>query len=331
MASPVDLETVSANGLEFACHSEGDGPLVLLLHGFPDTARSWDATRRVLAENGFRAVSPYMRGYDPTAIPKRDTDARTLAEDTVGLLEALSDEPAFLVGHDWGAMAAYGGATLSPGRVRKLVTIAIPHPAALRPTPGRLWAFRHFIQNKLPGAARRFARNDFAGLRNIYKRWSPLWDPSDEEFADVVRCFSSPDSLDAAFGYYRALSFVVPKFLLEKISVDTVVFWGQSDALAFEADYHYAARRFTADYQLESLPGGHFMHREHRAPDCRLELAQDRVACEDDFGDRISACGIGWRSVGHVHHHPEPEVDPGVVVAGDVVGVHDEHFMCGRS
>ena len=189
---------VQANALRFACLTEGEGPLVLLLHGFPDTAHTWDAVRPAIAARGYRAVSPFMRGYDPTEIPEKDADQETLAHDAIGLIEALGAREAIVVAHDWGATAGYGAAALAPERVTKLVTIAIPHPGSVSPTPGRVWALRHFMAYKLPGAADRFANDDFAALPAIYRRWSPAWSPPPEEFADVRACFANRASLDAA-------------------------------------------------------------------------------------------------------------------------------------
>jgi pimeloyl-ACP methyl ester carboxylesterase len=236
---------------------------VLLLHGFPDTPRSWDDARARLAARGFRAVSPWLRGYAPTAIPDRDADLETLARDALGLIEALGEQTAIVVGHDWGAAAAYAAASLEPARIRKLVTIAIPHPAALKPTPGRVWGVRHFIAYKLPGAARRFAAHDFAALRAIYRRWSPTWDVPDAELAAVRACFADPACLDAAFGYYRQLRFRPQRFLRAPIQVPTVTFAGLDDRMAQPADYRAAARMFAAGYVVEEMRGGHFMHREH--------------------------------------------------------------------
>ncbi|MGA7050004.1 MAG: alpha/beta hydrolase, partial [Mycobacterium sp.] len=169
------INFVEANGLRFAYLEEGSGPLVLLLHGFPDTAHTWDELRPRIAAKGYRAVSPFMRGYAPSGIPDRDTDQETLARDALALIEALGASEAIVIGHDFGAAAAYGAAGLGPDRVRKLITIAIPHPAALKPSPKKLWGVRHFAIYKLPGAPKRFAHNDFAALPAIYRRWSPTW------------------------------------------------------------------------------------------------------------------------------------------------------------
>ena len=80
-------QTVEANGLTFHYFEEGEGPLVLLMHGFPDTAHTWDDVRPALAAAGYRAVSPFTRGYAPTGAPETDTDSRTMGEDVLALIE----------------------------------------------------------------------------------------------------------------------------------------------------------------------------------------------------------------------------------------------------
>jgi pimeloyl-ACP methyl ester carboxylesterase len=262
-ASIGDIHDLQANGLRFAYLEAGRGPLVLLLHGFPDTARSWDHARARLAAAGYRAVSPWLRGYAPSEIPGRDTDLETLARDAIALIAALGEPSAIVVGHDWGAAAGYAAAALEPARVTKLVAIGIPHPATLRPTPAKLWGARHFVAYKLPGAAHRFARRDFAALPALYRRWSPTWSPPAEEFAAVRAAFSNPASLDAALGYYRALRFRPPAFTRHRITVPTVAFAGLHDPIVGLDDYLRASPMFTGGYTVESIPGGHFMHREH--------------------------------------------------------------------
>jgi pimeloyl-ACP methyl ester carboxylesterase len=263
------LHFVDANGLKFAYLEEGTGPLVLMLHGFPDTAHTWDDLRSRIAAKGYRAVSPFMRGYHPTAIPDRDADQETLARDALALVDALGASEAVVIGHDWGASAAYGAAALGPERVKKLFVLAIPHPATLKPTLKKLWGVRHFAVYKLPGAPERFARNDFAALPEIYRRWSPSWRPDPNEFDPVRASFSNRASLNAAFGYYRKLSPIPSASLKARITVPTVVFAGLDDPVAEPADYRGAARMFAGDYIVEEVDGGHFMHREH--PDAFAE------------------------------------------------------------
>lgn len=258
-----DVRHVEANGLRFAYLEAGRGPLVLLLHGFPDTARSWDHARERIAASGRRAVAPWLRGYAPTAIPPRDTTIETLGRDTIALIEALGESSAIVVGHDWGAAAAYAAASLAPARVARLVVVGIPHPAAMRPSPRQLWLVRHFFAYKLPGAARRFAADDFAALPAIYKRWSPRWAPGPEEFAAVRAVFAERASLDAAFGYYRQLPLRPPEFLRKPITVPTVAFAGLDDPIVGPDAYTAAGRLFVAGYTVVQMRGGHFMHREY--------------------------------------------------------------------
>jgi pimeloyl-ACP methyl ester carboxylesterase len=257
------IQFVEANGLKFAYIEEGSGPLVLLLHGFPDTAHTWDDLRPRLAAKGYRAVSPFMRGYHPSAIPDRDPDQETLAHDPLALIEALGARDAIVIGHDFGAAAGYGAAAVGPDRVKKLFVIGIPHPAALRPSPKQLWRARHFAVYKLPRAADRFARNDFAALPAIYRRWSPTWEPDRTEFDAVRATFSDRASLNAAFGYYRKLSPVPSASLRARITVPVVAFAGLDDPMVTPADYRGAARMFDGEYIVEEVRGGHFMHREH--------------------------------------------------------------------
>ncbi len=257
------MRYLEANGLKFAYLEEGTGPLVLLLHGFPDTAHTWDHVRPLIAGKGYRAVSPFTRGYRPTALPERDADQETLARDALALIAALGESSAVVVGHDWGATAAYGAASLEPARVSKLITVAIPHPATIRPTPSKVWGVRHFFAYKMSGAPARFAKDDFAALPAIYRRWSPAWNPPPEEFQAVRECFADPASLNAAFGYYRALSLRTPAYLRAPITVPTVVFSGLDDPLIQPPDFHRGARMFTGGYTVEEMRGGHFLHREH--------------------------------------------------------------------
>src|SRR5262245_3981547 len=108
---PSDIRYVEANGLRFAYLEDGQGPLVLLFHGFPDSPHSWDHVRPRIAAKGYRVVSPWLRGYTPTAIPDRDADTETIGRDVLALIDALGESSAIVVGHDWGAAAVYAAAS----------------------------------------------------------------------------------------------------------------------------------------------------------------------------------------------------------------------------
>jgi pimeloyl-ACP methyl ester carboxylesterase len=124
-----------ANGLRVAAFIWGEGPLVLLLHGFPDTAHTWDQIGPSIASAGYRVVAPFLRGYAPTTIPAEDTNTDTLGADVIALIGAVRAQRACIVGHDWGAEAGYAAVALAPERIARLVTVAMPPRAAIRWTP----------------------------------------------------------------------------------------------------------------------------------------------------------------------------------------------------
>ncbi len=258
------IHTIRANGLNFAYLEEGRGPLVLLIHGFPDTAHTWDKTRPALAAAGFRAVSPFTRGYAPTEIPAdSDYHVDALAKDVAGLIEALGEQSAIVVGHDWGAAAAFGATILFPERVRLLATVAIPHPASLRPSPLLLWKARHFVTLRSARAAERARANDFAYIDELVRRWSPAWNVPAGETAHVKRAFSAPGCLEAAIGYYRAAGLTLPRSQRGRIRVPSVAFAGETDFAVRPSAFEKARRFYLDGYEVVTLPGGHFLHREH--------------------------------------------------------------------
>ena len=187
----------------------GDGPLALCLHGFPDSARTWLPLMSKLADAGYRAVAPYMRGYAPTSIPVDGCfQTAALATDAVALHEALgAGSDAVIVGHDWGAPATYGAALLAPDRWRKVVGMAVPPGGAMGAAfvtnltqLKRSWYmffFQHPLADLVVGA------NDLAYIDMLWNDWSPGFDGADSLRAtkDALR---SPENLAAALGYYRA-------------------------------------------------------------------------------------------------------------------------------
>lgn len=203
--------TVQANGMEFGLLEAGEaGPLALCLHGFPDTAHTWRYLLPALAEAGFRAVAPFMRGYAPSAIP--DDKCYTigaLAADATGLHEVLGgDDQAVLIGHDNGAEAAYGAAAFAPERWRRVVTLAVP-PLALDPVLfsdyEQLKRFFYLFFFRDPAAAPEavVAADGMAFIDRLWRDWSPGYDAT-EHLAQVKQSLRQPANLEAAISYYRA-------------------------------------------------------------------------------------------------------------------------------
>ncbi len=199
---------LEANGIDFAFLEAGTGPLALCLHGFPDSAWGWRHLLPALAEAGFRAVAPFMRGYAPTAVP---TDGRyqtgVLSLDACALHDKLGGGgDAVLVGHDWGAMAAYGAAAWEPDRWRRVVTAAVPPAGAVAEAFSsydqlrRSW-YMFFFQSPLADAV--VPMDDLAFIDRLWADWSPGYDASDD-LPRVKEALGSGENLAAALGYYRA-------------------------------------------------------------------------------------------------------------------------------
>jgi pimeloyl-ACP methyl ester carboxylesterase len=198
---------VQANGVSFHYLEAGRGPLVLCLHGFPDNAHTYDQLLLALAAAGFRAVAPFMRGYAPTSpAPDGRYQSVLLAQDAVALIDALGGGRAFVVGHDWGATAAYGAAALAAERISRLVTIGAAHPGAVRgalaPRYERHKGIWHAYFFQMPYAEQVVAANDFEFLEQWWRDASPEFDPT-PVIERVKATFREPGVVTAALSYYR--------------------------------------------------------------------------------------------------------------------------------
>jgi pimeloyl-ACP methyl ester carboxylesterase len=199
--------SVRANGLRFHYLAMGDGPLALCLHGFPDSPWTYRHLLPELARAGYRAVAPFMRGYAPTEIPP---DGRyhtsDLAGDVVGLHHALGgDGEAVLIAHDWGAVAAYGGAAREPERWRRCVVMNIPPLGVYVQIASRYEQIKrsfYFWFFQMQAADEIVAADDLAFLDGLWRDWSPGYDAS-EDLPRVKACLRDPAHLRAALGYYR--------------------------------------------------------------------------------------------------------------------------------
>ena len=278
---------IRANGLDFAYIEAGEGPLVLCLHGFPDTAWSFRPVLTALAAAGYRAVAPFTRGYAPTSLaPDSDYRSTTLARDALALVEALGEKRAYLLGHDWGAAATYIAATMQPERVRAVVTAAVPHLRHFltHPTLAQLYRSRYmgFFQWR-GGSERRVAADDFEWLRQLIQSWSPGWNFGEQEFAPLKAGFSDPLRLTAALSYYRALPATLASreglaLLRSKLPVPARVICGADDGCISADMFSGQDYCFAAGYELVTMQGaGHFMHCEQ--PDVFVHHVVDFLKC----------------------------------------------------
>lgn len=266
---------IGANGLEFGLLEAGplDGELLLFAHGFPDTAWSFEPVLLALAESGYRVVAPFMRGYLPTGIPA-DGDYRvtTLARDLIALIDELGAPHAVIVGHDWGAVAAYTAAAMRPDRVRAVVCAAIPHLRRflLRPTAAQLWRSRYMLRFQWPDAESMLAANDFAALRALAQTWSPGADLS-ATLAPVTGGFADRARLSAALGYYRALpshlfASETSQLVMQPTPVPACVIHGGQDGCMGPEMFAGQSHLFAAGLQSTCFErAGHFMQVEQPA------------------------------------------------------------------
>ncbi len=211
---PWTHRAVSANGIRQHVVECGDGPLVVLLHGFPEFWWSWRHQLPALAARGYRAVAVDLRGYGDTDKPPRGYDLWTLAGDVSGLIGALGESRAHVVGHDWGGIIAWTLAALHPRRVRSVTAVAAPHPLAIRSRvlrdpggQGRATA-SYALGFQVPRAPERSLRADGgARVERILRAWAgPEWAATDD-FADAAaRCREAvrvPGVVHCALEYYR--------------------------------------------------------------------------------------------------------------------------------
>ena len=213
---------LAANDLEFEILVSGrSDKLMLLLHGFPDDARSFLPMMRILNDAGFMCAAPYMRGYWPTSVPEsvRGSQFATiqvadLAADAEAIalqLKARYDlTTVYLVGHDWGAIAAYGAVNHSGGLYEKAVMMSVPPgPAFLRnlvtnPSQiARSWYIMFFQLPALPEHTIQSGSGEF--IAKLWQDWSGDMTPFRQRMAEVIDTLSRPHSLRAALAYYRGL------------------------------------------------------------------------------------------------------------------------------
>jgi pimeloyl-ACP methyl ester carboxylesterase len=205
---PITEGRITANDVDFAYLEAGAGPLALCLHGFPDSAWTWRHLLPALADAGFHAVAPFLRGYAPSSVP---ADGRyqtaALGLDANALHEQLGgDGSAVLIGHDWGAMATYIAGNHEPDRWRRLVTMAVPPAGAVASgfltykqlrKSWYMFFFQHGLSDIVVGM------DDLSFIDSLWADWSPGYDAT-EDLPHVKDALRDPANLAAALGYYRA-------------------------------------------------------------------------------------------------------------------------------
>lgn len=258
----------------FGIRRHGDhGPQVICLHGFPDDASTYDTLAAHLADAGHRVTAVNLRGYAPST-RQGPLDVNTLVEDLLTIAEHLSPhEPIHFVGHDYGAQLAYAAMARAPHRFASAVLFAGAHPAYVQRNARRslrqLWASRYIIFFQLGGFAdRRVARNDFAYIDTLWRRWAPTFTPPAAHLTHVKRTLAA--SMPAPIAMYRAGGFSVPR---QPIAVPTLYITGSNDGCALPQLAAGQDALFTTRYHAETWPDtGHFPHLEHPGRAARTTL-----------------------------------------------------------
>ncbi len=264
-------------------YGPGDGPAVVLLHGWPSDVHDWDGAAPSLAAAGYRVLVPWLRGFGPTRFldpqTPRSGQQAALGADLRDFLDALGVREALLAGYDWGGRAACVAAALWPERVRGLVTINgynIQDIArAARPAPAaqehRYW-YQWYFHTERGRAGLAQNRRDIARL--LWRQWSPNWAFDDTEFEATAASFDNPDFVDVTIQSYRHRYAGAPGDPaydeLERrlaaqpaIAVPAIVLHGACDGVGPPEQSENAARHFGARYERKVVPvAGHFLPRE---------------------------------------------------------------------
>ena len=258
----------------------GTGPLVLLLHGFPEFWWSWRYHLPALAATGMRAVAVDLRGYGDSDKPPRGYDLWTLSGDVAGLVRALGERQADLVGHDWGGILSWCTAALHPRVVRSVTVLAAAHPRAMGQAllrdPVQRSAAHYLVSVQAPWLPERSLTRDGAVLveRILRSGAGPQWCAS-SEFPAVARRYREamliPGAAHCALEYYRWVGRSQFRFDGRRLShaVDRTVrvpvlqLHGADDPYVLERTARRSARWAGDGYRYEVLPGvGHFVPQE---------------------------------------------------------------------
>jgi pimeloyl-ACP methyl ester carboxylesterase len=240
-------------------------PLVLLLHGFPQSLYSWRDQVPALGENGFHAVAVNQRGYSPGARPVGIDAYKTplIVADALAIADALGAERFHLVGHDWGGQIAWLLAAQHPNRLKSLAMLSRPHPAAF----ARAWA-EDPKQQERSKHHRAFQNPDTAellladGARRLRRNLKDQGVPNHAVDA-YVETLSDPGALDAALNWYRAMwqgGSALAAADVPAVSVPTLYLWGEADATVGTMAAVATADFVTGPYHFVAIPGaGHFL------------------------------------------------------------------------
>jgi pimeloyl-ACP methyl ester carboxylesterase len=274
--SPLSYSFYTVNGqrLHVAEAGPADGPVLLLLHGFPEFWYGWRKQISYFAERGYRVVVPDQRGYNRSSKPPgiKPYQLKELTQDMVELIRALGAEKVLLVGHDWGAIVVWSLLTEHRELISRAVIINVPHPSVmwrtLRRRPGQMlrsW-YVFFLQLPwLPEALLR--RRQYGLLKNTLRHTSRPGTLSEPEIAQYEEAWSQPGSLTAMLNWYRALRYQrnpseTDHHRLHYITTPVLLIWGKKDAFLLPEMAAASLRKCVRGHLLLFEEATHWVHLE---------------------------------------------------------------------
>src|SRR5947209_4737743 len=280
----MDIERgrLQANGINFSVLAAGkrNRPVALLLHGFPEGKESWEPQLQALADAGWRAVAPDLRGYGGTDAPKGQEaySMPHLVADVEGLISALGEDQVDLVGHDWGSLIGWPFVSRHPKLVRTWTSLSVPHPVALarasgldgnpNPDPEQRQKSSYVGLFHKTGKAEEVMLEDDAQRLRVMYTLGPNPDAVPEDTIDqFVHGFQRPGRLTAALNYYRAnlkpAAYASYPPTPNPITTSTRLLWGAEDPALGRAAVDGTAGMVEGPYRLQVLEGaGHWLQFE---------------------------------------------------------------------
>jgi pimeloyl-ACP methyl ester carboxylesterase len=266
----ISVREVHVGDLRFRCREIGaGGEPVVLLHGFPETSHMWTGIMPALAEAGYHCLAPDQRGYSASARPDAVDDYayEHLAADIHAIAAAAGFDLFHLVGHDWGAIAAWAAVSVDPRPVTTFTSLSIPHYHAFAEA---VWSdpeeepYRGFLELFLAPdhqAEAVLSADDFAGFVSVWTASPP------EQVAAYLEVFRQPGALTAALNWYRAcrghrraLSGEGVEF--GPVATPTVLLWGRDDPYVRRRSVELAAPLMTGEYRMVEVDAGHWVVQE---------------------------------------------------------------------
>lgn len=231
-----------------------DGPVVVLLHGFPESNAMYRPVIERLTAQGYRCLAPLQRGYSPGARPKRRRDYGDdeLVGDILTLIDISGAQRVHLVGHDWGAAVAWYVAQRFPERLLTLTALSVPHPAAFLKavaTSRQALSSWYMLFFQLPWIPERLLLSKRAISGFIANRSAP-------ELAEAeMKAIQQPGMLKAALNWYRGMPFSNPRETAKLVTVPTLYVWSDDDIALKEKGARLCADYVVAEYRFEVLEG----------------------------------------------------------------------------